>query len=233
VNGHSVNGHVLLNTVDDNKSSYTNDDYRMAVVARKLLIKLGRPSVQDFIRIVQLRQLQSCPVTVADIRAAERIFGPDVGSLRGKTTRRRPDKVDYKFSSLPVDVMPRCRHVTHTADVMFVNGIGFLVIYCRKIRFGTIAAIRSRKSTILLNSLKAVVQLYSQRGFQVTTALMVNEFEPLRGELAGHQVQFEHPGADDHVGDIERWIRTVKERMRATITSLPFQRLPTTIDCRM
>jgi hypothetical protein len=98
VNRHSVNGHVLVNTVDENKSSYTNDDYRKAVVARELLIKLGQPSVQDFIRTVQGRQLPNCPVTVADIRAAEHIFGPDVGSLRGKTTRRRPQKVDYKFS---------------------------------------------------------------------------------------------------------------------------------------
>jgi hypothetical protein len=55
---------------------------------------------------------------------------------------------------------------------------------------------------------------------------MDKEFEPLRGQLAGIQVQLDHTGADDHVGDIERWIRTVKERMRAIITSLPFQRLP-------
>jgi hypothetical protein len=55
---------------------------------------------------------------------------------------------------------------------------------------------------------------------------MDNEFEPLRGELAGIAVQLDHTGADDHVGDIERWIRTVKERMRTIITSLPYLRLP-------
>jgi hypothetical protein len=62
-------GCVFVNTVADNKSSYTNEDYRKAVLARDLLLKLGRPSVQDFIRIVQNKHLTNCPVTVADIQA--------------------------------------------------------------------------------------------------------------------------------------------------------------------
>jgi hypothetical protein len=89
------------------------------------MIKLGRPSVQDFVQIFQHKLLPNCPVTVADIRAAEHIFGPDIGSLRGKTTPRCPPQVDLNLSSLPMEVMNRCRHVTLTADLMFVNGIGF------------------------------------------------------------------------------------------------------------
>jgi hypothetical protein len=41
----------------------------------------------------------------------------------------------------------------------------FLITYSRKIRFGTIEAIRSRKSDVLFNSLKSVAQLYSQLVF--------------------------------------------------------------------
>jgi hypothetical protein len=219
-------GCVLVTTVADNLSSYTNYDYCKADVARELLLKLGRPSVGDLIRIVQNKLLPNCPVTVADIQAAEHIFGPDVGSLRGKTTRRRPHKVDFTVSSLPFDVAAQHRNVTLSADVMYVNGIGFLVTYSRKIRFGTVEANGSRRSEVLFQGLISVFRIYSQRGFKVTHALMDNEFEPLRGDLAGVQVQLDHTGADDHVGDIERWIRTMKERMRAIITSLPFERLP-------
>jgi hypothetical protein len=63
-------GCVFVNIVADNRASYTNTEYRKAVVARGLMIKLGRPSVQDFVRIVQHKLLPNCPVTVADIRAA-------------------------------------------------------------------------------------------------------------------------------------------------------------------
>jgi hypothetical protein len=80
-------GAVLINTVADNKSSYTNEDYTNAVKARELQIKIGRPSTKDFISIVTNNQLRNCPITKADIMAAEHIFGPDVGSLKGKTVR--------------------------------------------------------------------------------------------------------------------------------------------------
>jgi hypothetical protein len=76
---------VMVNTVADNKVNYTNEDYLKAVCARELQIKIGHPSTKNFIRIVTSNQLPNCPVTKADILAAEHIFGPDVGSLKGKT----------------------------------------------------------------------------------------------------------------------------------------------------
>jgi hypothetical protein len=87
------NGVALVSTVAGNRTNYTHDDYLRAVRARELQIMIGRPSTKDFIRIVLGNQLPNCPVTKADILAAEDIFGPDVGSLKGKTTRRPPSKV--------------------------------------------------------------------------------------------------------------------------------------------
>ena len=78
---------VLINTVAENKAKYTNEDYLKALTARRLQIKIGRPSTKQFIRIVTSNQLPNCPITKADIMAAEHIFGPDVGSLKGKTVR--------------------------------------------------------------------------------------------------------------------------------------------------
>jgi hypothetical protein len=51
------------------------------------------PSTKDFLRIVARNQLPNCPITRDDILAAEDIFGPDIGSLKGKTTRRKPHRV--------------------------------------------------------------------------------------------------------------------------------------------
>jgi hypothetical protein len=82
---------VMVNTVADNKGNYTNDDYlKKAVRARELQIKIGRPSTKHFMQIVTSNQLPNCTVTRADIIAAEHIFGPDIGSLKGKNVRRRP-----------------------------------------------------------------------------------------------------------------------------------------------
>ena len=41
------------------------------------------------------------------------------------------------------------------------------------------------------------------------------EFGHVRGELAGTGVTLNETLRDEHVGDMEQYIRTVKERMRA------------------
>ena len=78
---------MMLSTVSENKDSYTQNNYLCAVRARQLQISLGWPSTKDFVRIITANSILNCPVTLADIKAAEFIFGPEVGSLKGKTTR--------------------------------------------------------------------------------------------------------------------------------------------------
>jgi hypothetical protein len=80
-------GTLLVNTVQHNESNYTNRDYSCAVLARKIQKIIGRPSTCSYIKIVDNNLLSNCPVTCHDILIAEAIFGPDVGSLKGKTVR--------------------------------------------------------------------------------------------------------------------------------------------------
>jgi hypothetical protein len=86
-------GVVMVDTVASKKSRYTNEDYSQAVLACQLQIRVGRPSTKDFLQIVARNQLPNCPITRDDILAAEDIFGPDIGSLKGKTTRCKPHRV--------------------------------------------------------------------------------------------------------------------------------------------
>lgn len=194
---------VLVNTVADNKSSYTNEDYLKAVQARELLIKIGRPSIKQFIRIVTSNQLRNCPVTRADIMAAEHIFGPDVGSLKGKTVRRRPHLAKPMIEPLPPQIMSRYRNVTLAADVMHVNGIPMLVTISRNIRFATVEALPNRNMPTLVKGIQSVATVYKRAGFHITSALMDGEFEPMRGDLADLEIALNESARDEHVGDIE------------------------------
>jgi len=56
-------------------------------MSRKILRVIVRPSTKHFIHLVESNLIANCPVT-KDILAAEHIFGPDIGSLTGKTTRK-------------------------------------------------------------------------------------------------------------------------------------------------
>ena len=87
-------------------------------------------------------------------------------------------------------------------------------------------AVADRKEATIIKCIKGVVTLYRKAGFTVTTALMDSEFVPLRGGLAELGIRLNETSRDEHVGDIERYIRTVKECMRATYNTLPFQKIP-------
>ena len=78
---------VHVNTMADNKSSYSNTDYLCALAARKLQIKIGNPTTREFIKIASRNLLPNCPITRDDIQAAEDIFRPDVGGLNEKMVR--------------------------------------------------------------------------------------------------------------------------------------------------
>ena len=55
---------------------------------------------------------------------------------------------------------------------------------------------------------------------------MDGQFEPLRGNLAELGILLNTASNNEHVPEIERQIRTVKERTRAIYCTLPFNKMP-------
>ena len=217
---------ALLQTVADKKSNYTNALYSRATLARSIQKIIGRPSTRTFIRIIEKNLLPNCPVTRDDILAAEDIFGPDVGSLKGKTVRRGATPVHPSMVTIPASLMERYRDITLSGDIMFINKIPFFMTYSRYIRFGTIEVLPNRQSKCIMAALKTVKSIYTKRGFRIVHLLMDNEFEPLRGDLSTLHITLNTVAEAEHVPDIERYIRTVKERTRSTYNVLPFNRMP-------
>ena len=126
---------LVVNTVRDNKKNYTNNDYRRALQARERQITMGRPSTGTFIAALKSNGQMNCPVTPGDVEAAEHIFGPDIGSLKGKTTRRNPPIIDSPITAVPAEVLKRYRKVTICIDIMYVNQIPMLISISRNIKF--------------------------------------------------------------------------------------------------
>ena len=58
----------------------------------------------------------------------------------------------------------------------------------------------------------------------VMTALVDQEFDALRGELGSTDLNA--AAASEHVPDIERRLRLIKERFRALRSTLPFKVIP-------
>ena len=109
---------------------------------------------------------------------------------------------------------------------MFVNGIAFLVTISRHIKFGMAEMLKNQKSSTIFVALKHVLDTFKTKGFTVHTVLGDGQFASLQNGLASVRVVLNVTSREEHVPEIERHIRTIKERTRAQYATLPFKALP-------
>jgi hypothetical protein len=96
--------------------------------------------------------------------AAEKILGPDVGSLKGKTVRRKGEHVEYAATTIPDTIMLTYRDVTMGADIMFVNKLPFFVTISRNIKFCTAQLIPDQKhETLTTGSTRCTSHVHETR----------------------------------------------------------------------
>ena len=220
-------GHVFaVNTVRDNKKNFTNNDYLRVVRAQELQVMVRHPLDKALIKILKTRSLPSCPVTPRDVLITNKLFGPKISALIGKTTWRGPHIVDSPMSVDMTSILKHYGEITLCVDLMYVNKVPLLVALSQNIKFGTMEAVADQKEATLIKCIKGVVTLYWKARFKVTITLMDGEFMPLCGGLAKLGIHLNKTSRDEHVRDIERYIRTVKEQMRAIYNTLPFQKIP-------
>jgi hypothetical protein len=143
----------------------------------------GNPNDKEFKGMVGERFITNCPVTVQDVENANRIFCPDLGNLRGKTIRTKPEHVHIEYVQIPWDVVELHMYVMLVVDVMFVNGLPFLVTSSQGISLVTIEYLKLRTAKRLIDTLERVIRIYGKEGFVVQTALMDMEFKNLRDKL--------------------------------------------------
>ena len=172
--------------------------------------------------ILNHHALPNCPYTSRDVQIAEAIYGKDLGNIKGKTTRTNPPKVTGEVIPCPHHILQHYNNITLVADVMYVNGIPFFVTKSRHIMFGTINALPSNNDINIIGEIHRIQGIYQQQGLHIHTILMDGAFSQLadNGDL---HVTVNTTSRDEHVGDIERYIRTIKERMRCRYNTLPFQ----------
>ncbi|KAI2506455.1 Reverse transcriptase (RNA-dependent DNA polymerase) [Fragilaria crotonensis] len=216
----------MISTVAAQKLFFSKRQVAAADTARELYRKLGRPGEAEFYSILTKNLIRNCPVTPDDARRATHIYGPDVATLKGKTTRTAaaPRAPTFEAVPLPAPVTIHHRNVTLCVDFFFVQGICFLHTISRGIGFRTVTTVADRTHKTILAEIQTVVHIYSSRGLTVCDIHADNEFDCIRDDV--RPIAMNIVTTDSHVGEIERSIRTIKERLRCCVHGLPFRRLP-------
>ena len=224
---HEVNNtqQIYITTVTENKQKYSQSDVKRAEEVRALQRIIGHLTARHLSYLLDHHLIPNSPFTSHDVRRADQIYGPDLGNLKGKTTRRNPPTEHHIIQQCPDTIIEQYGNVMLSADLMHVNGIPFFVTQSRHIHFGTVDVLPLLQAVDIGAALRHVVNIYARGGFQVTTAMMDRAFAGLHDVCNQLQVTLNTTSQDEHGGDVERYIRTIKEHLRGVSNTIPFKRL--------
>ena len=96
-------------------------------------------------------------------------------------------------------------------DVMFVNGIKFLVTHIRMIGQVTTKYLPWQSAKHIANHLVRVINIYTKEGFTFHSLLMDNEFNRIKNLLTQYSINT--MAANEHLGGVKRSIWIIIEHM--------------------
>jgi len=143
-----------------------------------------------------------------------------------QNSAKKSSRVVTTIQELPTEIIQRHGTVAIEADIMYINGIPFVVTTSWSIHFCTAKIIKNEKSATIAMAIKQVIQIYHRCGFKVQYLLGDGQFEHICKYFADTDITINVTGRNEHVLAIERAIRTIKERIWAIVNQLPFKAYP-------
>ena len=135
---------VLVNAVAENREGFTRPEYEGAKAARRALGLVGYLLERYFTSMVSYNMILNFPFTPQDIKNNDKIFGPDVPYMKGKSIRSRPEAVVSDYFNIPKDILSMNMGLEVSVNVMFINKLDFLVSVSKRLKFTTIEYIPKR-----------------------------------------------------------------------------------------
>ena len=153
---------MFAQTVEENKLFYTPREVDRAKQAQDLLAALrGSPSVADLKAAVAMNAIANLPVTTKDINLAEKIFGKDIGTLKGKSTRTKPPPVVSDAIEIPPELCDARDTWELAMDIMFVNNVPYMTSITKALHYRTATPMPGVKDPQIFDAIDRVFRLYN------------------------------------------------------------------------
>ena len=161
----SINDWAHITTITNHQSEYTKHKYCDTILAHKNQNIIMFLSTHGFTKIANSQLIANLSIGQVDIAAAEQIFGPNLGALKGKTLKHRSVPVDNKTDGVPPSILKWFQMVVLALNVMFVNKIPFLITVLRGLHFSTVESLPNHQILTVGAALSQVINAYHQHGF--------------------------------------------------------------------
>ena len=117
-----------------------------------------------------------------DYKHANDIFGKLLADVRGKTTRRGPERVETECVAVPEDLQEILKFFVLNVDIMFVSRLPYLATHSQRIGLVTTKYLPGWSAKFKAKSILKVVNILKLGVFTIQT-LIGNEFNKLKEML--------------------------------------------------
>ncbi len=97
----------------------------------------GHPSDAQFNKTVRNKTIKNCLIKLEHIANVHTIFCSSIAGVHRKIIRHKPEQVEAEPGCIADNFHQLHPFVVLTADVMFVNGIAFLIKLSQKLQLAT------------------------------------------------------------------------------------------------
>ena len=202
---------VLVTTVNDKMKKYTVRQVKQAELAREYERKLGYASLGQLIKLIGQGKLVNSDITAQDVVRFLHMWGPDLGTLKGKTPSHQAQVEEEQ----PLLDNIQDRDQIMCIDIMFVNGNPFLIAVVKPLEYVMVNKLNNRANLTLWTSLESDIRHITKYGFSLNLVRIDGEgainsvwFET---NLATIGTALDATGAGKAVTVVERKIRQIKE----------------------
>ena len=172
-------------------------------------------------------------MTPEDVDIAEKIFGKDVATLKGKSKNPKPLPVIYDVE-IPREIKEKHKNLKLHINIMLVNQTSFLTCVDSDIKFRKTLPLNNQTTGEIYRVLDEILRFYNHAGHWITHLQCDKQFKPLMDEVKDELgIEMNYTTKGDHEHEAERNIETIKERVRTAYHCMPYPAIPNVMTKRL
>ena len=163
-------------------------------------------------------------MTIDDVNLATRIYGPDIGTIKAKTTRSRPTPVTSNLVEIPDELLEVQKDVIISIDSMTVNSLKFLTTISHELFYQTAQYVPTNVVSEYERCMNKLMAVYKKGQFDITEVHCNNKFHKLMDTYSARQappIKVKYASTQEHVPRAKQYNHTIKEQVCATYHQLP------------
>lgn len=218
--GHQMIYTAHIPTTSELEARYSTREVQRSAIARRFQAALGFPPDTKLMAALRAGTFLNSDVLPEDVKRATLMWGPSIPGIKGRTTREKPAPQPPMTNTIR-SYSPQHMH----CDVMFINKQAYLVTITHPVGLSQVACLENVSTPVLRRAVRIMFGNLRSRNIIVQRFTSDNErgLAAMQGDMAGMGVEAIMVGPGQHNHVIERMIRQLKETIRATIASIPFQ----------